>query len=217
MAAIQRRSLRDSTIPSGAFTVVDSAPSPRFHRGMHALCTMTRILTLLALAQAAAGCGKTVPSEVQSVLDAQHAAAVKVAADAAAACPGAKGSAPFQPNPMAAPPPPPNPAKGTSLEADARVVDVFIMCSWPDPRDATHATWAGTSLPSLRGTSTVPALAVTMPEDMAVNTCKKDPHNCEQVIVPSRHSKAARSADLRLKRPTPDGGEVEVRVIFAVP
>jgi len=184
---------------------------------MHALRTMTRILTFLAIAQAAAGCGKKVPSDVQSVLDAQHAAAVKVAVDAAAACPGAKGGAPFQPNPIAAPPPPANPAKGTSLESEAKVVDVFIMCSWPDPRDAKHATWGGTGLPSLRGTSAVPAMAVTMPDDIAVTTCKKDPHNCEQVIVPSRYSKAARSADLRLKRPTPDGGEAEVVVIVAVP
>lgn len=56
-----------------------------------------------------------------------------------------------------------------------------------------------------------------MPKDMPENWCDKSPHNCVQVVVPSRHSKSVQSTDFRVKRPTPDGGEVEVTAIFDVP
>lgn len=171
---------------------------------------------VLALSVSVA-CGKKAPTEVQAAIDAQHAAAIKVASEAAALCPAVKGSAPFQANPLAAPSPPPNPAKGTALESDKSVVDVFVMCSWPDPRDAKGAIWAGTGLHSLKGTSNVQTKPVTMPEDISADTCKKDAHNCERTVVPSRYSTSARSADLLVVRPTPDGGQVEVTVVIALP
>jgi hypothetical protein len=161
------------------------------------------------------GCGKKLAPEVSAAVEAQRAVAMKVATDAAKACPGMKGSAPFQANPMAAPPAPPNPAKGTSLETDPKVLDVYIMCSWPDPRAAS--TWAGTGWQPLRGTSSVPLLAVTMPEDSTETTCLKNAHDCVQVVTPSRYSKSAQSADLRIVKPTADGGDVEVRVAIVVP
>jgi hypothetical protein len=96
-------------------------------------------------------------------------------------------------------------------------MNVFVMCSWRDPRDAQGNTWAGTSLPALKGMSGPVVRAVTMPEDSVESTCAKDAHNCEQVLTPSRRVKTERSADLRVVRPAPDGGEAEVIVVFAVP
>jgi hypothetical protein len=111
----------------------------------------------------------------------------------------------------------PNPAKGTALESEKNVREVRVMCTWPDPRDASGRMWAGTGMPSLRGSKSVPARKVTMPEDMAVNTCKDNASSCEQLIVPSRYEGTARSADLRIVRPTPDGGRAETTVTFALP
>jgi hypothetical protein len=53
-----------------------------------------------------------------------------------------------------------------------------------------------------------------MPEDFTRNTCKKDPENCEQIVVPSRHVASESSADIRMTRKTVDG-TVEVVVILA--
>jgi hypothetical protein len=179
------------------------------------MTTDEKLASILAVITLASGCGKKLDPAVSTVVEAQRGAALKVAEEAAKLCPRVKLAAPFQPNPMAAPPPPPSPAKGTALEPEAKVVDVFVTCSWPDPRDPT--TMAGTSLPSLRGTTHVPAQHVTMPDDMTENTCAKDAHDCVQVITPSRYGTNPRSADLRIVRPAPDSGEVEVRVVFAIP
>jgi hypothetical protein len=165
---------------------------------------------------ALAGCGKKAPGEVAAVIDAQRETAIKVAENAAKACPAAKDRAPFAKNPSAAALPPPNPAKGTSLDTEPKIVDVFVMCSWPDPRQPSGEMWAGTALPSLRGTSQVPLITVTMPEDMVEDTCSKKPHDCAQVVTPSRFAKAQKSADFRIVRPTSDGGEAEVRIIIAI-
>jgi len=174
-----------------------------------------KLAPLLAVIALASGCGKKLDPAVSTVVEAQRGAALKVAEEAAKLCPSVKLAAPFQPNPMAAPPPPPSPAKGTTLDSEAKVVDVFITCSWPDPRNP--ATMAGTSLPSLRGTPHVPTQHVTMPDDLTENTCAKNEHDCVQVITPSRYGANPRSADLRVVRPAPDSGEVEVRVLFAIP
>lgn len=171
---------------------------------------------LFSCAVACAACGKKVPSEVQASIDKHHAAALKVATDASSACPAMKASAPFNPNPMAAPPPPPNPAKGTALESDPNVVDVLVMCSWTDPRGKGE-TMAGSGMPSLKNAAKVPTKQVTMPDDMATNTCAKNENDCEQVIVPSRYGTSAKSADLRIVKKATDGGRVEVTVVFAVP
>ena len=181
--------------------------------------SFARLLALFGVlamsAPLASGCGKKLDPQVSAVVEAQRGAATRVAEDAAKLCPQVKDAAPFQPNPMAARPPPPTPAKGTSLESEAKVVDVFITCSWPDPR--TPGASGGTSMPSLRGTSQVPRLHVSMPDDMTENTCGKNAQDCMQVITPSRYGTNDRSADVRIVRPTPDGGEVDVRVVIAVP
>jgi hypothetical protein len=176
------------------------------------------LLLVIVVALGIAGCSKKVPPDVQGVIDAQHAAALEVAAKSALACPPWKARAPFQPSPVDVPAPAgASPAKGTSLEAEAKVNDVFVMCSWADPRDSTGATWAGTGLPSLKGTRNMMTRPVTMPEDVAVDTCKKSEGSCEKVIVPSRYSASARSADLRIVRPTADGGRAEITVVFVIP
>jgi hypothetical protein len=170
----------------------------------------------VAAALALFGCGKKAPPEVAAVIEAQRDNAMRVSEDAAKVCLAAKDRAPFQKNPSSAPLPPPNPAKGTTLDTEPKIVDVFVMCSWPDPRSPGSDMWAGTGLPALRGTSQVPLITVTMPEDIVENTCNKKPHDCVQVVTPSRFAKAPKSADFRIVRPTADGGEAEVRVIIAV-
>jgi hypothetical protein len=185
-------------------------------RQIPAAAMVIAVAPWLFLMMSLGGCARKVPDEVKPVLETQRAAAVKVAEEAAKVCSAAKGGAPFQPSPIDAPPPPSNPAKGTSLEAEPRVTEVNVMCSWRDPRGPAEV-WAGTSLPPLRGPSTPLIRAVTMPEDFAENSCDRDRHNCEQVIVPSRYSKAERSADLRVVRPTAEGGEAEVIVVIAIP
>ena len=170
----------------------------------------------VAVGLACTACGKKVPAEVQAVIDKHQAAVQKVSADAVAACPSMKASAPFNPNPMAAPPPPPNPAKGTALESDANVVDVLVMCSWPDPRGNGDAM-GGTSMPSLKGAARVPTKTVTMPDDMATNTCAKNENDCEQIVVPSRYGSSPKSADVRIVKKAADGARVEVTVVIAVP
>jgi hypothetical protein len=172
------------------------------------------VIFFVACSLAAIGCSKRIPKEVAPAVEANLPIAIQVAADAAKQCPSLKASAPFQPNPMDAPPPPPSPATGSALASHPQVTDVLISCSWPDPRDPTGSTFGGTSFPRLKGKSAVPLRPVTMPEDMAENTCKKDRENCEQVVVPSRHVASESSADIRILRKTPDGS-VEVVVILS--
>jgi len=166
----------------------------------------------VAIALSTVACSKPVPPEVKDAVTRNLPLAIKVAEDAVKLCPGQKENAPFN-NPPKNSPPPASPAVGTALESDPQVVDVFVMCSFPDPRGADMM--AGTSLKSLRGTSQLPARPGTVPGDHAENTCKKISNDCQQVIVPSRVVQSEQSADIRIVRPLPDGGEVEVRVVLA--
>jgi hypothetical protein len=93
------------------------------------------------------------------------------------------------------------------------VYDVFITCSWPVPGKANLGS--GTALPALKGNKQIRMITVTMPEDSVETSCTKSPNNCEQVLTPSRYSVQKASADLRIVRPTADGGEAEVIVVFA--
>jgi hypothetical protein len=108
---------------------------------------------------------------------------------------------------------PPSPAKATPLEGDPKVVDVFVTCSWP--AKGNPALGEGTGLPSLRGTSHVPTRPVTMSKEIVDTTCDKDAKNCEAVVVPSRYGTSEASADLRVVRPLPDGGWVELVMVLA--
>lgn len=162
------------------------------------------------------GCGPDVPSELRDAIESQRAEALDIALAAAEVCPRAIEGAPFQKSPISAGPMPANPALHTKLAEDERVVDVLVGCSWPDPRDAGGSTWGGTSLRRLRGPSRPPVRVVTMPDDFADNNCDEDESRCEQLIVPSRHVTSERSADLRIVRPTSDGGRAEVVVVFGV-
>jgi hypothetical protein len=171
--------------------------------------TLSRIAVALGLCLV--GCSKPVPPEVEEAVDRSLPLAIKVAEDAAKLCPSQLENMPFH-NPPKNSPPPASPAAGTALESDPQVVDVFVMCSFPDPRDAS--VMGGTGLQSLRKTSQVPARPVTMPEDLAENTCRKDASHCQQVIVPSRVSPNEKSADIRIIRPFEGGGQVEVRVVL---
>lgn len=160
------------------------------------------------------GCSKRIPDEVAASVETNLPQAILIAEEGAKSCAALKAGAPFQPNPSAAPPPPPSPAAGSPLASDPHVLDVLVTCVWPDPRDPKGNTSAGTAFPTLNGKARVPVRAVTMPEDMARNTCKKDPGHCEQVVAPSRYIADERSADIRITRKTPDG-TIEVTVILS--
>ncbi len=153
-------------------------------------------------------CSKRIPNEVAPAVETNLPIAIQVAENAAKSCPDLKA------NHSMGSPQAPSPAKGSALETNMQVVDVSITCMWPDPRDSTGATGEGTAFPRLKGKSAVPLRAVTMPEDFARTTCQKDPNNCEQVVVPSRHVASESSADIRVVRKTPVG-TVEVVVILA--
>lgn len=168
----------------------------------------------MVLGFATSSCSKRVPNEVDSFVEANLPIAIQVAEDGAKLCSSLKAAAPFNPNPLAAPPPPPSPATGTKLATDSHVVDVLVMCSWPDPRDKTGNTGAGTSFPALKNKVAVPVRAVTMPEDNAINTCKKNADHCERIIVPSRYLAAENTADIHVTRKTVDG-TIEVTVVIA--
>jgi hypothetical protein len=168
-------------------------------------------MTLL-LAIVIAGCGRKTPEAVKPTLESERATAIKVAEEAAKVCVSAKGRA-LGAVPIDEPPPPPNPAKGTSLEKNEMVYDVFITCSWPVP--GSPSTSSGTALPALKGNKHMRAITVTMPEDSVDTSCTKSPSHCEQTLTPSRYSVQKASADLRVVRPTPDGGEAEVIAVFA--
>ncbi len=167
-------------------------------------------MVLAAVTLLAAACKKGVPAEVDDAVKRSLPLAVKVADDAVKLCPAQRPNAPFN-TPPANTPAPASPAAGTALESDPQVVDVFVMCSFPDPRSPN--TTAGTSLQALRKSSQVPSRAVTMPADLAQNSCDKS-KSCQQVIVPSRVVADEKSADIRVLRPLADGGEVEVRVVL---
>lgn len=158
-----------------------------------------------------AGCQRhaTVPPAAKAVLDARRTTAEAVALDAAKLCPSMKGRVPITP---ATPPPPPNPALGSALESDPEVQDVLVMCGWPSATDPSMSE--GSGIPSLKKTSHVPVRAVTMPEDRAETTCVESPRDCEEVIVPSRYSARSDTADLKIVRPTPDGGTVELTMVI---
>lgn len=186
-----------------------------FHDAMHLFPARSRwsSAALIGLAWATSSCSRRVPNEVDSFVEKNLPIAIQVAEDAAKLCPQLKTGAPFNPNPLAAPPPPPSPAIGTTLVTDAHVMDVLIMCSWPDPRDKSGQMSGGTSFPSLKNKAGVPPRKVTMPEDMAIDTCKKNADHCERIIVPSRYSTADNTADIRITRKTVDG-TVEVVVVI---
>jgi hypothetical protein len=200
------RGARLSSFPNEVSAVYDNILMA--HSRAAAASTVLPI-SLLALV----GCGKSLPTELEPAVDAALPVAIQVAATGATLCSSMKDRAPFQPHPLAAPPPPASPAAGTALASDARVVNVLVGCSWPDPRDATGNAWGGTAFPRLNGKSAVPVRPVTMPSDIVQDTCAKNRHDCQQIIVPSRYVASGASADLRVVRPTPDGGEVEVVVV----
>jgi hypothetical protein len=173
---------------------------------------MNNAILWVAAAVAVAGCTRKTPEAVKPTLESERAATIKVAEDAATVCLAAKGRA-LGAVPMNEPEPPPNPAKGTSLEKNEMVYDVFVTCSWPVPGKPGMS--AGTGLTPLKGNKHIRMITVTMPEDSVETSCTKSPSKCEQVLTPSRYSVQKASADLRVVRPTADGGEAEVIAVFA--
>lgn len=166
-------------------------------------------VVLLVVVVAACQRHAEVPPAAKAVLDARRATAEAVALDAAKLCPSMKGRVPIT---AATPPPPPNPAIGTALESDPKVQDVLVMCVWTSATDPSMSE--GDGIPSLKKTPHMRTRPVTMPEDRAETTCLKSPRDCEEVLVPSRYSTRADTADLKIVRPTADGGTVELTMVI---
>ena len=159
------------------------------------------------------GCGKKAPPAIQTEVDAQRAATVKVATDAAAHCAELHARVPLPADPSKAKPMPANPAKGSPLESAAKVHDVLIMCT-RGATSGTPGTSEGTGFGSLKGKDTVPKLKVTMPEDKLASTCKDGGDtSCEWLVVPSRYLDTSTSADFHVRRPAPEGF-VEVTTVL---
>ena len=171
------------------------------------------IISALAPLCLVTACRRSVPREVADTVEKQKPNAIALAEQAAAQCAALKQRGPFAPSPVDAPPPPPSPAVGSPLASEPHVVDVLVSCSWPDPRGG--GAWGGTSFPKLKGPPGPPLRNVAMPENLAMENCSKDAHHCEQVRVPSWYHPSESSADIRVLRPTPDGGEIEVVVAIS--
>lgn len=167
----------------------------------------------MAMVLLTTSCSRRIPNDIASSVESNLPIAIKVAEDAAKLCPQLKASAPFNPNPMAAPPPPPSPAGGSALEKDSHVLDVLIVCNWPNPPDSIGAMGMGIFFPPLKNKVGVPVRFVTMPEDYAKDTCRANPDSCERIVVPSRYASAENTADIRITRKTVDG-TVEVVVVI---
>src|SRR5262245_43143879 len=98
-----------------------------------------RSLAIIALAFGLCACGRKIPDEVKQTLEHTPATAIKVASDAIPICASWKGPTILGKD---TPPEPqrPNPAKGTSLESEAKVYEVAVWCNWPDAKDASMAS-----------------------------------------------------------------------------
>jgi hypothetical protein len=168
------------------------------------------------------GCGKKVPAETQSSLDAVRADARLVAETAAKACganvatgrfevTGAGCSLKTLPGEQVVPTMP-SPAKGTALEGQADVIQVRTFCYVPVPGKPGES--CGMGLDELRpGVSMVAVPGRT--RELADSTCRRSPGDCEETVVPSQFEPDAKSIDLRIIKPVvggPEGATAEITV-----
>ncbi len=168
------------------------------------------------------GCSKRVPADVAPLVDSIKPDALAVAVEAAKACGDilksgrmtvtANGcSLNLLPGETMVPELP-SPAKGTALEANPNVANVFVMCN----ASLTPSQSCGSGLGALRRSpGYLPA--DTGPRDPADSTCKSSPTNCDEAFVPSRYFSTPGSVDLRVVRPViggPVGATAEVTVVL---
>ncbi|MEO8797523.1 MAG: hypothetical protein ABI551_06540 [Polyangiaceae bacterium] len=181
-----------------------------------------RVSLVLAALGTSVGCSKHVPADVAPLVDSIKPDARAVAVEAAKACGDvlksgrmtvtAKGcSLNVLPGETMVPELP-SPAKGTALEANPNVANVFVMCNAAVAPNLS----CGSGLGALRRSpGYLPA--DTGPRDPADSTCKGSPTDCDEVLVPSRYFSTPGSADLRVVRPViggPAGATAEVTVVL---
>jgi hypothetical protein len=187
--------------------------------------TVCGLAAATAIILACCACGKRVPSEVQPALDAIRADARNVAAAAAKACEAEFTSGRFVVSERrcstkllageSVTPVVPSPAKGTSLESNPMVLDVWTMCSAPTKTVGNISESCGSSLGELRNAFNLPGAGRR--RNVAEGNCKSAPTDCEDVIVPSQVAADENSTDLRIVKPVaggPPGATAEVTIIL---
>jgi hypothetical protein len=179
-------------------------------------------LFLTATLAVFSACAKHVPADVAPMIDSIRPDATAVAVAAARSCgdmlksgrmtvTGKGCSINVLPGETVVPDTP-SPAKGTSLETNASVANVFVMCNAPVNGNES----CGSSLGPLRK-SPGPVPVDTGPLDPADSTCKHSPTDCNEAVVPSHYLATPGSADLRIVKPViggPAGATAEVTVVL---
>jgi hypothetical protein len=106
----------------------------------------------------------------------------------------------------------PSPAKGTSLETNPAVANVFVMCN--ALLNASES--CGSGLGPLR--SSPGYIPVDHgPREPADSTCKGSANDCDEALVPSRYFATPDSVDLRVVKPViggPAGATAELIVVL---
>ncbi|MEO8877241.1 MAG: hypothetical protein ABI461_16730 [Polyangiaceae bacterium] len=155
-------------------------------------------------------CSKHVPSDVAPLVDSVRTDADAVAVVAAKQCAEMTKSGRMTASPKGCAinklpgeeivPETPSPAKGTALDTNPNVANVFVTCNVPTtPNEA-----CGIGLGPLRPTPG--AVPVNRgPNDPAGSTCKSTPTDCNEVITPSHYLTTPGTADFRVVKPVSGG------------
>lgn len=184
--------------------------------------TTIQAVFLPALVATFSACSKHVPADVAPMVDSIRSDATAVAMAAAKACgdmlksgrmtvTGKGCSINVLPGETIVPETP-SPAKGTSLETNASVANVFVMCN----AQVSGNESCGSGLAPLRASpGTMPI--EKGPRDPADSTCKTSPTDCNEAVVPSQYLATPGSADLRIIKPViggPAGATAEVTIVL---
>lgn len=181
-----------------------------------------RVSLVVAALGALGGCSKHVPSNVAPLVESVKPDVLALAVEAAKACGDilksgrmtvtANGcSLNVLPGETMVPELP-SPAKGTALESNPDVVNVFVMCNASAAPNQSCGSGLGPLRPSPRFLP-----MDNGPRDPLDGTCRSSPTDCDEAFVPSRHVASADSVDLHVVKPViggPAGANAEVTVVL---
>jgi hypothetical protein len=175
----------------------------------------------IVLPVALSACSRPVPADIKPTLEAIQPDARKVAEAAAKVCGDQFKSGRFKASQdgysvellpgETMVPPIPSPAKGSSLESNALVLEVRTECDVP-VRGGDY----GSGLTNLK--RPVGAPSPSRSRHVVQGNCKSDSTDCEEVIVPSQTADDEDSTDLRIVKPVsggPSGATVMLTVTLA--